>query len=132
MFRAPLFYAWLVELWNETRHGLRWSDERWVGLEDGMTQFARSCSIVHEHVYRLRSLKEQLRQEDRARSVLGAERIGGLQVPMTSVDESVKEEQHQFLALVGRPPARLTVERGRLGARLLVARRAKPHRISPR
>jgi hypothetical protein len=42
------------------------SDGRWVGLEDGLMRVTRSYCVVQGRVYRMRSLDERLRDEERA------------------------------------------------------------------
>jgi hypothetical protein len=41
------------------------SDGRWVGQEDGLTQMTHDYCIVQGHIYRMRSLEEQVREQNR-------------------------------------------------------------------
>ncbi|HEY3760339.1 MAG TPA: zonular occludens toxin domain-containing protein [Verrucomicrobiae bacterium] len=42
------------------------SDGRWAGQEDGLTQVTPNYCIIHGRIYRMRSLDERLRDEERA------------------------------------------------------------------
>jgi hypothetical protein len=59
--------VWMIG-WESEGDKLRvaLSDGRWVGREDGLTRVTRSYCIVQGRVYRMRTLAERLRDEERA------------------------------------------------------------------